>query len=266
MPGRSAMRWSIVGVAVKVVTRWRSMTSTTRAASNFSITTSRSPASRLLSVTNAVDVVHRREHEDRLRPGHRTPHASAIGRAASRGRRPAGRSSEDHLRRARRSAAADAVHVRRDHVGQVGHRSVGGRVDPRQVVRAQVDPRRRSPPAAARAPSRARPSAPAPAPRRASRPRRRARTNCGRVAEAQPDAVAELDAHFGQFRRHLARAPVHLRPRHRGLGAVDGEMDVREVVRPFLRQLADASDVADRFFDLHRFRSCVSRHRERTYQ
>ena len=34
------MRWSIVGVAVNVVRWWRSMTSTMRAASNFSSTNS----------------------------------------------------------------------------------------------------------------------------------------------------------------------------------------------------------------------------------
>ena len=35
MPGTSAMRLSMVGVAVKVDTRWRSIMSTTRPASNF---------------------------------------------------------------------------------------------------------------------------------------------------------------------------------------------------------------------------------------
>ena len=54
MPGTSAMRWSIVGVAVNVVTRWRSIRSTIRAASNFSSSTSRSPASRLGSVENPL--------------------------------------------------------------------------------------------------------------------------------------------------------------------------------------------------------------------
>ena len=53
-PGRSATRWSMVGVAVKLVTRWRSMASTTRAASKRSSTTSRSPASRLNSVANPL--------------------------------------------------------------------------------------------------------------------------------------------------------------------------------------------------------------------
>ena len=53
-PGRSAIRWSIVGVAVNVEIRWCSITSTTRAASNFSITTSRSPASRPYSVVNPL--------------------------------------------------------------------------------------------------------------------------------------------------------------------------------------------------------------------
>ena len=54
MPGRSAMRCSIVGVAVNVVTRCRSIASTARAASNRSSTTSRSPASRLWTVANAL--------------------------------------------------------------------------------------------------------------------------------------------------------------------------------------------------------------------
>ena len=48
------MRWSIVGVAVKVVMRWRSMRSTARAASNRSITTSWSSESRLVRVANPL--------------------------------------------------------------------------------------------------------------------------------------------------------------------------------------------------------------------
>ena len=47
MPGRSARRFSIVGVQLKVVARWRSMTSTTWAASNRSMTTTWSPPTRL---------------------------------------------------------------------------------------------------------------------------------------------------------------------------------------------------------------------------
>ena len=53
-PGRSPIRCSIVGVQVKVVMRWRSITSTIRAASNFSRTYSSSPESMLLSVANAL--------------------------------------------------------------------------------------------------------------------------------------------------------------------------------------------------------------------
>jgi hypothetical protein len=52
-PGASAIRCSMVGVAVNVVTRCRSISSSASLASNFSITTSRSPASRFCSVTNA---------------------------------------------------------------------------------------------------------------------------------------------------------------------------------------------------------------------
>ncbi len=50
MPGSAATRWSIVGVAVKVVMAKRSMTSTMSAASNFSRITRQSPPSMEFSV------------------------------------------------------------------------------------------------------------------------------------------------------------------------------------------------------------------------
>ena len=55
MSGRSEIRFSIVGVAVNVETRWRSMTSTISAASNFCMITRRSPPSMLFSVVNPVE-------------------------------------------------------------------------------------------------------------------------------------------------------------------------------------------------------------------
>ena len=48
------MRFSIVGVQLKVDTRWRSITSTTRSASNFSITTTWSPLSMLKNEKNPL--------------------------------------------------------------------------------------------------------------------------------------------------------------------------------------------------------------------
>jgi hypothetical protein len=53
-PGKSAIRCSIVGVAVKVEMRCCSIAATARAASNRSRTRSRSPASRLNSVANPL--------------------------------------------------------------------------------------------------------------------------------------------------------------------------------------------------------------------
>ena len=52
--GRAAMRASMVGVAVKVVTRKRSITSRTNAASNFSSTTRWSPPSSMRKVAKPL--------------------------------------------------------------------------------------------------------------------------------------------------------------------------------------------------------------------
>ena len=135
--GRSAMRCSIVGVAVNLVTRWRSIRSTMRAASNFSITTSRSPASMLCSVGEGVDVVHRREHEDRLRPRDRHP-SSAIG-VLNAGLTDRRRRAQDDLGGAGRAAAADPLQVRGDQVGQLRRPSTIGRIDPVEILGTQID-------------------------------------------------------------------------------------------------------------------------------
>ena len=61
------MRWSIVGVPVNVVMRWRSMASTIRAASNFSEHEELVAGEHAAERGERVDVVHRRQHQDALR-------------------------------------------------------------------------------------------------------------------------------------------------------------------------------------------------------
>ena len=138
MPGRSAMRWSIVGVAVKVVTRWRSMASTARAASNFSSTTRRSPASRFWSVTKAL--MWYIGASTRIVWGRATGrHRSIIGVLKS-GMYTAGTPARITFGVPGRAAAADALHARRHHVGQLGH----GRRRRSPSIHAQVVGRRAS--------------------------------------------------------------------------------------------------------------------------
>src|SRR5262249_56179453 len=89
----------------------------------------------------AVGVVHRGGDQDRLRAGHwhGVPHVderSGNSRVVHPG--PLG---EDHLRGAGGAAAADAVQLRRDHVGKVGYVKAGRAVDPAHVAGVKVDPR-----------------------------------------------------------------------------------------------------------------------------
>ena len=168
-PGRSAMRWSISVVAVKVVTPWRSMRSTMRAASNFCEHDEVVAGEQAEQRGEPVGVVHRRHHQDDLRARHRRPRRSANGMPTISSKTP-GLSirmtlgvpvepllqmplvcgdTTDGQRRGGRSSAVASSHGRSS-----------------APTRHAVDHLEH----AARAPSRGGPSAPAPARRRASTP------------------------------------------------------------------------------------------------
>ena len=110
-PGRSAMRWSIVGVAVKrgdpvPLDGVDGPAGVERLEHDQPVA-----GEQVVERGERVDVVHRRQHEDRLRPGDRTPllhHRRAEDLVEDRRQR-----AHDHLRRAGRPAAADALHAGR---------------------------------------------------------------------------------------------------------------------------------------------------------
>ena len=130
MPGRSAMRCNIVGVAVKVVTRCRSTASTARAGVEPLEHDQPVAGEQVVQRGERVDVVHRRHDQDHLGPGHGPPQLEHRG-AEHLVVEPR-QGADDDLGRARRPAAADAVHAGRDDVGQVGHLvGRGGRTHPR---------------------------------------------------------------------------------------------------------------------------------------
>ena len=239
-PGRSAMRWSIVGVAVNVVTRCRSIASTARAASNFSSTTSRSPASRLCSVANALTWYI--GASTRIVCGRATGrHCSIIGvlktRVVHRGHR-----AHDHLRRPGRAAAADALHRRRHDVGQVGHvasavAAIQGRSSADNSVLGSMTCRIRSSSQSGRS-HRTGIGSPPPSSRRA--PRTRTPASC--AARSPPGRRRR--AALGERAGHLARPSVELGPGERLLGAVDADVDVHLRVRLFVGQLPQPLDEA----------------------
>ena len=205
------------------------MTSTIRAASNFSSTNSWSPASMLLSVANAL--MWYIGASTRMRCGRVTGmNASAIGVPIiglnTRGRCRRGSPSACRSSRCCRCRCCSATPAS----GSSGTGSSAVARDPRQVVGADVDLRvdhlleAFELPVGHVPPHRDR--------HRAELPRRQhAEDELGRVADAQADAVAEPDAPRGERRRDLARSSVAARTRStERLGAVHRQVHVRDLV------------------------------------
>ncbi len=126
----------------------------------------------------------------------------------------------------------------RDDVGQVRDLTAIGGVDPRQVFRAEVDPRIDHLAEPVQLPVRHVPShrnrygAELPAGEGRDRELRR-------VPQSQPHPVAMADAAFGQRCRELQGPPVQPAVAHRLLGAVDTDMAVADVVRPLCGELGE---------------------------